>query len=217
MISYERLRKRPEQRSLVDRVRQAVNNTLLDPVQEARAREQLREQRQMALAEGQKPTDLLWAPQPKWHEESALGMGKVEYIKWLTSFVYTKFPKGSLVTLRSEPFIPTRPPRIWFVVHDINELHYSVMVDRETREPKCLMLKPGNPHMMIGQGDISIYYPPAKLRVLQPEEVQIIDRLRNQAEGTEGSQQAGSEGPSSGSSASGDAALGEARPEEGNI
>lgn len=103
-----------------------------------------------------------------------IGMGKIEYAKWLTAMVYPKFPRGSLVTLASQPFVVGKVPEIWFEVVDYQELHYCAQYDKETRQPKCLAIKhPGFKNAM------AVYYPPAALRVLQSEEVQAIDRLRD--------------------------------------
>ena len=178
MISYEITRRKP---TLLQRAASAVgfNVNPITGIDEQRIANQVR------MAEGVKPeaypprytkTDEtpLWTPQQTVaHETSAMAMGKHGYAQWLNNFVYNTFPKGSLVTLKSEPFVPTSAPRIWFEVIEIQEIHYMATLDRETRDPKAIGLK-------TGKHNIPTWYPPAKLRVLQPEEVKCIDLLRNQ-------------------------------------
>lgn len=112
---------------------------------------------------------------------SALTMGKHGYNSWMNGFVYNRFNKGTYVTLRSEPIVITRAPRVWWRVVELQEIHYMAMIDRESREPKAVGVnKPG------GDWTGPTWYPPCKLRVLQPEELKHIlgeltgDLIRNQ-------------------------------------
>lgn len=106
-----------------------------------------------------------------------VGMGKVAYTKWLDEHVVSKFPKGALVTLCSMPFVPDHPPSVWFKVSFHQEVHYMADYDKNVGQPKCvgleLQTKPNG-------SSFPIYYAPALLRALQPEEYQAIDRLRDQ-------------------------------------
>lgn len=122
-----------------------------------------------------------------------IGMGKIEYARWLSVYVYPKFHKGSLVTLASLPFVPGEPPKVVFRVTSIQELHYSAQFDKQTRQPKCV----GISNAMLQTDTFPIYYPPSLLRALQPEEVQAIDRLRNQTSDGRESEATGLDGSES--------------------
>lgn len=123
-----------------------------------------------------------------------IGMGKIPYVLWLNEHVYPKFPKGTKVTLATLPFVLGTPPPIYFEVIDIQELHYSAQYDRETRQPKCIAIRQLGGRLT---SSIPIYYPPAALRVLQPEEVEAVDRLRNQESERRDSQNSGLDGTES--------------------
>lgn len=118
-------------------------------------------------------------PVPAWQ-----AMGKHQYADWLNKVVYPAFPKKTLVTLRSEPYIPGNAPRVYFVVAEIQEIHYMANMDRQVNQPKCLGIKSD-------KFDIPMWYPPALLRALQPEEVEAVDRIRNQKKPSENSESAG--------------------------
>jgi hypothetical protein len=206
----------------VERVKQAIHANL-DPTADALAAERHRLANQQRMADGQPPLplparfsrptdDLLWTPRGAGRtEQSALSMSKLEYTKWLDSMVITKFPKGSLVTLRGEAFVPGNPPRIWYEVMCHQEIHYMAMIDQETREPKCVGIRA---HTM----SIPCWYPPAKLRALQPEEVEAIDRLRTQEASTSLVQaEAGGEAHATSADVSGRGTVEEERPQEGDI
>lgn len=109
-----------------------------------------------------------------------VGMGKLGYVRWLNAYVYPHFPKGSKVTLKSQAYVPGKPPAVWFEVGEIQELHYAVQYDRESGQPKAVGIR----HIMSEvQTDFPIYYPPALLRRLNSEEEKLIDSLRNQESG----------------------------------
>lgn len=182
MISYEIQRHKP---TLFQRAASAVGFNV-NPITGV-ILDQQHIDNQVRMAEGVKPEPRytkpdgapLWTPkQAVMHETSAMALGKHGYAKWLNDFVYNTFPKGTLVTMKSEPFVPTSAPRIWFEVIEIQQIHYMAMIDRETRDPKAIGVKTGD-------HNIPMWYPPAKLRVLQPEEVQCIDILRNQKASSE--------------------------------
>jgi hypothetical protein len=192
MIAYELVRKKPE--SFAGRVREALGFSV-DPTKPVLDAERLA--RQVALADGepiphtappephgsrykpQNTTSPLWMPAAAkkstdvCFSDTALGMGKEGYARWLNQFVYSKFPKGTLVTLHSEAFVLNQPPRIWFEVIEIQQIHYMAEIDKKSRSPKAVGLK-------TGKHDIPMWYAPGHLRVLQPEEVAAVDRLRNQ-------------------------------------
>lgn len=190
MISYEITRKGKPQ-SVVQSIKQRIlasrNNNVPALLDAERIANQLK------LAEGEKPDPLpprftrptdqaAWVPQAQrnvhgsW-EETAISWGKIRYNKWLSGLVMDRFPKGTLVALRTEPFIIGMAPRQYWEVIDHQEVYYMANMDREVREPKCVGL--WNP-IVDTKNRIPTYYPPAKLRVLQPEEVKEVDKLRNQ-------------------------------------
>lgn len=121
-----------------------------------------------------------------------MGMGKIQYAKWLSDFVYPRFPLRSLVTLANQPFVPGVPPRVWFKVIDIQELHYSAQYDRESGQPKCVGVSLDS--IAHPTTTIPVYYPPTMLRALQPEEVEAIDRLRNKESSGRDAQTSGLDG-----------------------
>jgi hypothetical protein len=198
MITFEIKRDRPL-RTVGDVVRDARNraaNALgfnVDPLAATR------EANQHALAEGTRPEPLVprftrpnemgWVPQaqrermglvqspqqgPHW-EQTAIVMGKQGYNNWLNHHVYSRFPKGTVVTLRIYPFVlGNLPPQIWEVI-EIQEMYFMANMDREIREPKAVGL------WALGTNRIPTYYPPGKLRPLTHEEYLHFDRLRNQA------------------------------------
>ena len=106
---------------------------------------------------------------------TAIGMGKYQYAQWLNEYVYTKFRKGTLATIARVPIKENEAPAVWFVVNEIQEVHYLVDIDQATKEPKAVGVR--NP--MYGNS-ISVFYPPSLLRVLEEQEVAAIDKLRNQ-------------------------------------
>lgn len=105
-----------------------------------------------------------------------IGLGKLEYARWLGVYVYPKFHRGTLVTLSNMPFVPNAIPKVWWKVTEIQELHYVVQIDKEVRQPKAVGIQLETSHQ-----SYPIYYPPSLLRVLQPEEIKAIDSLRNKA------------------------------------
>lgn len=121
-----------------------------------------------------------------------VGMGKIEYARWLGVHVYPKFPKGTKVTLSTFPFVIGAAPKMWFDVIEIQELHYCVQYDRHARQPKCV----GICNTEFGSS-FPVYYPPALLRVCQPEEVAAIDRLRNSPRSERKPEDAGLDGSES--------------------
>lgn len=123
---------------------------------------------EVALARALAPSEVPELP--------AMGMGKTQYALWLNAHVYPYFQKGTKVTLRRQPMVVGKPPEVWFEVADIQEIHYHVMQDRETRQPRAVGCKVA--------GDTSItlvYYPPKVLRPLLKQEIEALDSLRNQA------------------------------------
>jgi hypothetical protein len=106
-----------------------------------------------------------------------IGMGKVQYARWLGEYVYHKFAKGVLVTLAEYPFVLGELPKQWFRVKEIQELHYVAQYDHEHRQPKCVGVANATLDRAI---DYHTYYAPAALRPLTQEEVLVLhDRLRN--------------------------------------
>lgn len=103
-------------------------------------------------------------------------MGKLKYAQWLSDKVYSKFPKGTQVTFRCIPIVIDQAPQVWFVVGEIQEIYYSVQMDRDTNEPRAIGIMIPN-----GRSNIPVWYPPSLLRTLHPTEVIAIDQLRNQA------------------------------------
>lgn len=113
--------------------------------------------------------------EPQWGP-TAIGMGKHGYAKYLNMFVYPRFFKGQWVTFASEPFVPTKLPRVYFQIGEIQEIHYMATMDKRTRSPKCLGL------LLDSRSNIPTWYPVASVRNLQPEELKAVDDLlRNQA------------------------------------
>src|ERR1043166_6362842 len=70
-----------------------------------------------------------------------VAMGKLQYAKWLNDNVYRDFAKGTLVTFKTLPLVLDTVPPVYFVVSDIQEMHYWATVDRHTREPKAVGLR----------------------------------------------------------------------------
>jgi hypothetical protein len=102
-----------------------------------------------------------------------IGMGKQQYAEWLNQFVYPSFKKNMLVTFKTIPIVLNEVPKVFFLVLDIQQMHYWVQMDKETREPKVVGIAlPGN--------TVPCYYPPSVMRPLVPSEVEAIDKLRNQ-------------------------------------
>lgn len=102
-----------------------------------------------------------------------IGMGKQQYAEWLNQFVYPTFKKNMLVTFKTIPIVLNEVPKVFFLVLDIQQMHYWVHMDKETREPKVLGIAlPGH--------TIPCYYPPSVMRPLVPSEIEAIDKLRNQ-------------------------------------
>lgn len=204
MIAYELLRKRPP--SAIQHIREVIGRAVgfnADPLHDTPAEQEAakmaRELRQKQLAEGNKPDEDIpmavaltalrrpgcWQPlgarpavqpQPGHSGITAIGMGKIPYVKWLNEMVYPRFPVGTLVTTRSIPFVPSAIPRVWWTVLEIQEIHYAVEIDRATRDPKAVGLSTG------GAFKGPVWYPPALLRPLFKEEIEAIDSLRDQAQ-----------------------------------
>lgn len=191
MISYEITRKNKPTpvyrtvREIVSERRTIPQATInVDALSEA-LEERRRLKRQQQLADGEKPDtdghEVPWLPVPaaRIGRESALAMSKIGYTKWLDEMVIPRFGKGTFVTLRSNPFVPGRVPDHCYLVIELQEIHYMALLDRETRDPCCVGLLAMN--SIVGGDRIPMWYPPAKLRPLQPEEMEIInDLLRNQ-------------------------------------
>lgn len=181
MISFELRKKQPPIR--IQDIREAIRKRANPPptmaaslnaaaeAEEEEVRRYLHTQEnQQRIAEGQPPVPWL----PGGSGVTAVGMGKHGYAQWLNNMVYNRFHKGQMVTLRNEPLVLGMPPKAWFVIHDIQEIHYMADMDRDLREPKAL-------HVKSGKYDISMWYAPGKLRVLHHEEIEAIDRIRNKA------------------------------------
>jgi hypothetical protein len=162
--------------------------TQIDPVGAAINKQRMQEQ--LSLAEGEKPPHRtpVWVPEAQQNKEAysagmtgdtALSMGKLGYARWLAAFVENQFPKGTMVTFRNESFVIGTVPRIWFKVVEIQQIHYMANMDKEVREPKAIGIA-------VQGVDIPTWTAPAKLRVLQPEEIKAIDLLRNQTENNDG-------------------------------
>lgn len=187
MIAYELIKKKPDSapvrhiREIVRAVKDGiVNGFNVDPMAGYPGHDAARLANQQALAEGEKPP---WLPAGAIHRQdgvppvSAVGMGKLGYATWLNEFVYPKFKKGTLVTLRQTPFIPSRYPVWWSEVTEIQEVHYMADIDRHTRDPKAVGLRHTDSNF-----NGPVWYPPAALRPLNPEEINLIDYVRNPAE-----------------------------------
>jgi hypothetical protein len=156
-----------------ERRRAPPPNPIPQPIIDARRLgEEIREEAQRALAEGEKPKPR--GPAIPWEP---LGMGKMEYAHWLNAHVYPNFPVGTLVTLRSIPVMLNHAPSTVFVVKDIVEVHYMAHLDVQTRQPRSVGVCRLDELEQRG----SVFYSPKQLRILYPEEKRILDSLRNQS------------------------------------
>lgn len=115
-----------------------------------------------------------------WHprQEGQTGpekMDKLAYAKWVEGpSVKQRFKVGKLVTLASSPIVLNQAPQVVFLIDHIAEIHIQVIYDIDTKEPRCIGIKP---KMAAGV----VMYPPAKLRPLTEEEEQLVHLRDSQA------------------------------------
>lgn len=107
------------------------------------------------------------------------GWGKVEYARWVEEVKKT-YKHGSLVTLKGAEIREGKLPYVIFTVEFVQEIHWDVQWDEVAQQPRCLGLKAAN-----GRFSVPIYYPPANVRLLTPEELELV-RTGNQKETSEG-------------------------------
>lgn len=107
-----------------------------------------------------------------------LAMGSAEYKNWLNAYVFPYFKPGSKCTFKVAPYVPGEAPAVWFVVKEVQELYYHVVVDKDTRQPRAVGLVHKD---FLNQNRSAVWYPPMLLRPLNTEELKSLDLLRNQA------------------------------------
>lgn len=103
-----------------------------------------------------------------WYPGSVDTMDKVAYAKYIENIVKKRFHTGQPVTIASATFTPGKMPPTVFIIDHIQEVHTFVRYEIDTKEPRCLGIKPK-------LSDVVIMYPPSKLRPLNTEELKLVN------------------------------------------
>jgi hypothetical protein len=96
-------------------------------------------------------------------------LDKVPYTKWLEGSVRPVFPRGRLATFKVIAIKPEMAPSPLFVIDDLQEVCWMAAIDDQWGEPRCVAVRPRNL-----ASSAQIWYPPALLRPLSLEEVNIV-------------------------------------------
>lgn len=169
MISYEIRKKRPDPPPQV-----GVYRNVADIVRERRERQP--QQQAAWIPAAQREQQQQPATGGRW-PGTAIQMGKIGYSRWLDEMVHKFFKRGDYLTLKSVPYKIGELPSFVLQLVEINELYYDVEMDLTSREPRALYVRSMS-------GFVTAWYPPCKLRILNSEEVKLLDILRDQKAST---------------------------------